>query len=106
MSGTQPVNHSRTSSHDGLPATQPILDLPTEVVSVDSSRTSSIDQICVENIQLFMRCEEHIQKENELKQTIQALEKQLEENKRRSTQLAAHLENGKKQSLFQQTEKA
>ncbi|XP_057468668.1 protein MICRORCHIDIA 2-like [Actinidia eriantha] len=106
LSGTQPVNHSRTSSHNGLPAAQPILDLPAEVASVDNSRTTSIDQICEENIQLFMRCEEHIQKENELKQTIQALEKQLEETKRKSAQLAAHLENRKKQNLLQQMEKS
>ncbi|GAB2231880.1 hypothetical protein Droror1_Dr00010898 [Drosera rotundifolia] len=55
------------------------------------SRT--IDQICEENIELFVRCEEHVQKQNELKQTISKLEKDLEETRRKCAELAAHLES-------------
>ncbi|KAL9267946.1 MICRORCHIDIA 2-like protein [Drosera capensis] len=64
------------------------------------SRT--IDQICEENIELFVRCEEHVQKQQELKQTISKLEKDLEETRRKCAQLAAHLESKKKQMLLNQ----
>ncbi|GLT39197.1 hypothetical protein SLA2020_134030 [Shorea laevis] len=66
----------------------------------------SIDQLCEENIQLFMRCEEHAQKESELKQTIEELEKQLEDAKMKCAQLAMHLEAKKREkALKQQTPK-
>ncbi|GMH14893.1 hypothetical protein Nepgr_016734 [Nepenthes gracilis] len=68
----------------------------------NASRSLSIDQICEENLQLFMRCEKDMQKENELKQTISKLEKDLEEMRRKCAQLAVHLENKKKQKIFMQ----
>lgn len=71
-------------------------------VSENGSANISVDQICEENIQLFMRCERHLQKENELKQTISKLEKDLEETKRKSAQLAAHLQNRKNQNILLQ----
>ncbi|KAL6986907.1 hypothetical protein U1Q18_012672 [Sarracenia purpurea var. burkii] len=110
LSGTPPGNNCRTIRHNGLPAGQPIIDLVDgsvqELASLGSSRSSSIDQICEENIQLFMRCEEHIQKENELKRTIESLEKQLEETRKKCAQLSAYLENRRKQKVIQKTEKA
>ncbi|XAR73817.1 hypothetical protein NMG60_11007911 [Bertholletia excelsa] len=103
-------NYSRISPHDELPAAQPITGLEAgstqEVPSQHSSRSTFVDQICEENIQLFMRCEEYIQKEKELKQTIEALERQLEETKRKCAQLSAHLEIKRKQRVVQRTEKA
>ncbi|KAL2905480.1 Protein MICRORCHIDIA 1 [Bienertia sinuspersici] len=49
------------------------------------------------------RCEEHVQKEHELKQTVSKLEKELDEARNKCAQLAAYLENRKKQqSLMQQ----
>ncbi|KAF5960963.1 hypothetical protein HYC85_002172 [Camellia sinensis] len=71
-----------------------------EVASVDISGPTSIDQICEENIQLFRRCEEHIQKENKLKQMVKDLEKQVEETKRKCAQLSVHLESRRKQKVM------
>ncbi|GMP27282.1 hypothetical protein CsSME_00003343 [Camellia sinensis var. sinensis] len=71
-----------------------------EVASVDISGPASIDQICEENIQLFRRCEEHIQKENKLKQMVKDLEKQVEETKRKCAQLSVHLESRRKQKVM------
>lgn len=83
------------------PAVQPIVELAAEscqVMSVDDGPESlSVDQLCEENIQLFMRCEEHIQKENELKQTVEELEKEIEEAKRKCAQLSEYLMNQRKQ---------
>ncbi|KAF3440746.1 hypothetical protein FNV43_RR19032 [Rhamnella rubrinervis] len=53
------------------------------VTSVDNAEPVPVDQICEENIQLFMRCEEYMQRETELKQTITGLEKQLNDKKKR-----------------------
>lgn len=100
LSGTQPGDRCGTSFLNRTPAAQ-LIDLSAETVqedgSVDSIMSTSIDRICEENIQLFMRCEEHVQKENELKQTIEALEIQVEETKRKCSQLSAHLESRRKQ---------
>ncbi|XP_058074876.1 protein MICRORCHIDIA 2-like isoform X2 [Magnolia sinica] len=40
-----------------------------EAASTEISGSALVDKICDENIQLFLRCEEHRQKESELKQT-------------------------------------
>ncbi|KAG5530273.1 hypothetical protein RHGRI_030592 [Rhododendron griersonianum] len=107
LTGTQPGDHCRTSFLDGMPAAQ-LIDLSAEpaqeVGSVDSITSTSIDRICEENIHLFMRCEEHVQKENELRKTIEALENQVEETKRKCAQLSAHLESRKKRKVMQQIE--
>uniref|UniRef100_A0A5B7BTN5 Putative MORC family CW-type zinc finger protein 3 n=1 Tax=Davidia involucrata TaxID=16924 RepID=A0A5B7BTN5_DAVIN len=109
LSGSPPGIHGKANFHNESPIVQPIIGLAAgsvqEVASVDSSRSTSIDQICEENIQLFMSCEVHIQKENELKQTIEALEKELEETKTKCAQLSSHLESRKKQKNLKQTEK-
>lgn len=62
----------------------------------------SIDQLCEDNIQLFMRCEEHAQKEAELMKTVEELEKQLEEAKSKCAQLAVHLEIKKREKALKQ----
>ncbi|KAL5975096.1 hypothetical protein ACLOJK_031772 [Asimina triloba] len=55
-----------------------------------------VDKICNENIQLFLRCEEHRQKESALKETIENLESELAEARRRCSQLASNVEQRKK----------
>ncbi|KAK0603456.1 hypothetical protein LWI29_005162 [Acer saccharum] len=92
------------------PAIQPTIDLTDglgdEVTSEGDPMSLSVDQICEENIKLFMRCEEEMMKENELKHTIEELEKELEQMKRKCEQLSVHLETRKKQnSSDQQMEK-
>ncbi|KAL5557612.1 hypothetical protein UlMin_039848 [Ulmus minor] len=56
----------------------------------------AVEEICEENIQLFRKCEEHKKKEAELKEMIVGLEKELEEEQRKCSQLALILENTKK----------
>ncbi|KAJ8771056.1 hypothetical protein K2173_023381 [Erythroxylum novogranatense] len=76
-----------------------------EVIS-ENIGSMSVEQICDENLKLFMRCEEHGQKETELRKTIGELEKELEQAKMKCAQLSAHLETRKKQKIMkQQTEK-
>ncbi|KAB1200490.1 MORC family CW-type zinc finger protein 3 [Morella rubra] len=96
---------------------QPIVSLPANIgqdlstahpsyenrTSVDGSGSILIDQICEENIQLFMRCEEQMQKENVLKQTIEGLEMNLKEAKRKCAQLSVYLENKKQKIIEQET---
>ncbi|KAJ6413186.1 hypothetical protein OIU84_006063 [Salix udensis] len=72
------------------------------VLSEGDLGSMPIDQICEENIQLFMRCEEYTKKETELKQTVEELEKELEQAKRKCAQLASHLETKRKQKILQQ----
>ncbi|KAM4117517.1 hypothetical protein ACJW30_02G130700 [Castanea mollissima] len=84
----QGLSNGHTGSHDQL-------------VSTDGSGPISVDQICEENIELFMRCEEHMQKENELKQTIEGLEKELKEAKMKRDQLSLYLETRKKQKIVE-----
>ncbi|KAL5713380.1 hypothetical protein ACHQM5_015460 [Ranunculus cassubicifolius] len=56
-----------------------------------------IDQICEENIQLFARCEEHRQKESELNQMIEKMERELAETKRKCSRLSSYLDTQRKQ---------
>lgn len=89
----QDLSNGHTGSHE-------------QVACLDGSGSTSVDQICDENIQLFMRCEEHMQKENELKQMIESLEKELKEAKMKCAQLSSYLETRKKQKIAdEQTEK-
>ncbi|XWS33815.1 hypothetical protein CRYUN_Cryun22dG0115200 [Craigia yunnanensis] len=76
---------------------QPGLDVPNEVMSEDDLGSISVDQLCEENILLFRRCEEHGQKEAELKQTIEELEKELEDMRKKCALLSSHLEAKRKQ---------
>ncbi|CAN0861472.1 Protein MICRORCHIDIA 2 [Linum grandiflorum] len=63
----------------------------------------SVEVLCEENIQLFMRCEEQRLQEMELKHKVEDLEKQVEQAKRKCAQLAAHLETKRKQQGSQLT---
>ncbi|KAI3785316.1 hypothetical protein L1987_44432 [Smallanthus sonchifolius] len=61
-----------------------------EVACGDSSR--AIEEICDENIQLFMRREQYLQRETELKTTAEDLEKQVAETKRRCAELSSRID--------------
>ncbi|XP_073122621.1 protein MICRORCHIDIA 2-like [Henckelia pumila] len=67
---------------------------------LETPMDASLDQICEENIQLVMRCEEHIQKEAELKRTIGELETELEEIRNKCARLSAHLGIQRRQVLL------
>lgn len=103
-SGSQPRKSFETSSRNEMTIVQPFIGLATEsvqeVVLVDSSESTSIDQICEENIQLFLRCEEQIEKEKELKRMVEELEKELEETRRGCAQLSSHLESQRKEKMI------
>lgn len=94
FSGSQMGSHGRTVYNDDIPILQAPPGFETgfdqDVAYGDGSR--DIDQICDENIQLFMRCEEYMQKENELKTTVEDLEKQVAETKRKCAELSSRLE--------------
>ncbi|KAL6583437.1 hypothetical protein OROMI_005515 [Orobanche minor] len=62
----------------------------------------SLDQICEENIQLFMRCEEYKAKQVEKIRTIEELEKELEETRKKCARLSSDLEIQRKQTIFTQ----
>ncbi|KAI3505867.1 hypothetical protein L1887_28179 [Cichorium endivia] len=79
-----PINdHGQTVYNNGIPVAR----APPEAACVDNSR--EIDKICDENIQLFMRCQEYVQKENELKATVEDLEKQVAETKRKCAEISS-----------------
>uniref|UniRef100_A0A803KYL1 Morc S5 domain-containing protein n=1 Tax=Chenopodium quinoa TaxID=63459 RepID=A0A803KYL1_CHEQI len=98
-----PSPGSRRSYQENSSTEQSVVELSADEAVDNSIASLSIEQICEENIQLFARCEEHGQKEHELKQTVNKLEKELEETRKKCAQLAAYLESRKKQhSLMQQ----
>nr|GMD49135.1 protein MICRORCHIDIA 2-like [Ipomoea batatas] len=66
----------------------------------------SIDQISEENIQLFMKCEEYIQKENELKKMIMEMETELEETKKKCAVISSRLETRKKLKAMSEVQNA
>ncbi|KAJ6929902.1 hypothetical protein NC652_013690 [Populus alba x Populus x berolinensis] len=106
----QPITRSNrqpgSTSQSDLPVEESIIGLAAGsyngVISDDGLGSKPIDQICEENIELFMRCEEYAKKETELKQTVEELEKELEQAKRKCAQLASHLETKRKQKIMQQ----
>ncbi|KAK7360108.1 hypothetical protein VNO77_02084 [Canavalia gladiata] len=67
--------------------------------SVGTPGPLSVDEICEENIKLFMRCEEYRLKETELKQTVVNLEEELKEIQNRCAYLTSVLEAKKKQRV-------
>lgn len=67
---------------------------------LETPMDASLDQICEENIQMVMRCQEHIQKEAELKRTIGDLENELEEIRNKCARLSAHLGLQRRQILM------
>ncbi|KAH9662953.1 protein MICRORCHIDIA 2 [Citrus sinensis] len=64
--------------------------------------TISADQICEENIQLFIKCEEHLQRETEINQLIELLEKEVTQAKLKCAKLSAYVEARKKQKTMEQ----
>ncbi|PON71531.1 Histidine kinase-like ATPase, C-terminal domain containing protein [Parasponia andersonii] len=101
LSNSEPPGFGqRTNFHRDLP---PGFYEVVGLAPVDEKEHSSVDQMCEENIQLFLRCDEYMKKQTELKQMIVGLEKELEESKRKCVQLAAYLETKKKQNLLNQT---
>ncbi|KAL3345998.1 hypothetical protein AABB24_024782 [Solanum stoloniferum] len=102
----QSGNSGRTNCNMEFPAVQPMTGNAIGSVKKDthisSSSCMSIDQICEENIQLFRRCESFIQRETELKRTIEDLEKELEDTKKKSSELSSRLESQKKLKLLKQ----
>lgn len=88
----------------GLSVNQPIAGfaMGSDDASANGIESMSIDQICEENVQLFMRCQGHEQKETELKEMIQKVEKELEETRRKSALLSSYIETKRKQKLLQQ----
>ncbi|CAK8562193.1 unnamed protein product [Lathyrus sativus] len=65
-------------------------------ISSGASVSRSIDEICEENIKLFTRCEEHRQKEAELRKTVEDLEKELKEIETKRSYIASFFEAKKK----------
>ncbi|WRX08311.1 Morc [Theobroma cacao] len=75
---------------------QPDVEVPNGLMSEDDLESMSVDQICEENIKLFGRCEEHRKEEAELKQTIDKLEKELDEMRKKCAQISSLLEGKQK----------
>ncbi|KAF3614593.1 hypothetical protein FXO38_35567 [Capsicum annuum] len=104
LNSAESGNIGRTNCNRASPAVQAMAGNATGSVKKDtqiaSSSCMSIDQICEENIQLFRRCEAFIQRETELKRTIEELEKELEDTKKKSSELSSRLESQKKLKLL------
>ncbi|XP_010526779.1 PREDICTED: protein MICRORCHIDIA 2-like [Tarenaya hassleriana] len=66
-------------------------------VAEDDLVNKSAHEICQENIQLFMKCEEYAKKETELEELVRNLEKELEEAKGKCAQLAVLVETKRKE---------
>lgn len=98
--GSQMGSHDRTV-HNDITMVRPPPGFQTgfdqEVACGNSSR--AIDEICDENIQLYMRCEQYMQRGNELKTTVEDLEKQVAETKRKCAELSSRLELLRRQKL-------
>ncbi|KAL8138288.1 hypothetical protein V2J09_004296 [Rumex salicifolius] len=92
--------HSGNGAETGnASASQPVTLFhadPSQVSSLPGSDATSIEKIRTENIQLFLRCEEFVQQENQLRQTITKLQNELEDTKRKTEQLASYVESQKK----------
>ncbi|XP_038893635.1 protein MICRORCHIDIA 2-like isoform X3 [Benincasa hispida] len=71
---------------------------PNTIQDFDVSGKSYVDRICEENIDLFMRCEEHANKEIQLQELVDSLEKELKETKRKHAQLLLVVEAKRKQT--------
>nr|XP_043614992.1 protein MICRORCHIDIA 2-like isoform X2 [Erigeron canadensis] len=101
LSSSQMGTRSRTAYSNEAPIVRAPPGFGTgtnqEVACGDDSRP--IDQICDENIELFMRCERYVQRENELKYTVEDLEKQVAETKRKCAELSSRLELLRRQKL-------
>nr|DAD22454.1 TPA_asm: hypothetical protein HUJ06_023917 [Nelumbo nucifera] len=105
LRNAQPGNDVTSCFQTESPTAEHITGLTSDsskkLASADNLGSTLVDRICEENIQLFMRCEEYIQKENSLKQTIEQLERDLEEAKRKCSQLSSRLENQRRQKIIE-----
>ncbi|CAI9282504.1 unnamed protein product [Lactuca saligna] len=88
------ANHARTVYNNGIPVARapPGFDTGFDQEVTRGDGSVDIDQICDENIQLFMRCEEHTQRKNELTTTVNDLEKKVAETKRKCAELSLRVE--------------
>ncbi|EOA16213.1 hypothetical protein CARUB_v10004354mg [Capsella rubella] len=97
-----PAPHMRNST--GLRSNFQGVQLNPQPAATDTGNNlvgKSANEISEENLQLFMRCDEYIKKENEIEQTVKSLEKELEEMKSKCAQLAL-LVDAKKKEMQQQ----
>ncbi|CAN8276401.1 unnamed protein product [Cochlearia groenlandica] len=97
-----PPPHMRNSA--GIRCNFEPVQLNPRSVATDAGNNlggKSADEISQENIQLFMKCEEYIEKENEMEKTVKSLEKELEEAKSKCAQLSL-LVDAKKKEMQQQ----
>ncbi|XP_021274713.1 protein MICRORCHIDIA 2-like [Herrania umbratica] len=86
------VVHIPGDGKQDLSDKQPGVEVPNGLMSEDDLGSMSVDQICEENIKLFGRCEEYRKEEAELKQTIDKLEKDLGEMRKKCAQISSLLE--------------
>ncbi|CAH1434611.1 unnamed protein product [Lactuca virosa] len=95
------ANHGRTVYNNGVPVARapPGFDTGFDQEVTRGDGSVDIDQICDENIQLFMRCEEHTQRKNELTTTVNDLEKKVAETKRKCAELSLRLELLRRQNF-------
>ncbi|KAL7607600.1 hypothetical protein Lser_V15G19620 [Lactuca serriola] len=95
------ANHARTVYNNGVPVARapPGFDTGFDQEVTRGDGSVDIDQICDENIQLFMRCEEHTQRKNELTTTVNDLEKKVAETKRKCAELSLRLELLRRQNF-------
>ncbi|GAY42617.1 hypothetical protein CUMW_068300 [Citrus unshiu] len=96
----------RHNLENGKPAVQPIIGIAeghdNDGTPEGHPVTISADQICEENIQLFIKCEQHLQRETEINQLIELLEKEVTQAKLKCAKLSAYVEARKKQKTMEQ----
>nr|GEW67819.1 protein microrchidia 2-like [Tanacetum cinerariifolium] len=99
LGGSQMGSHGRTVYNNDKQV-PPGFETPgfSQVAGDDNS--GDINQICDENIQLFMKCEEYSQRQEEMKTTVSDLEKQLAETKRKTAEIASRVELLRRQKLI------
>ncbi|KAJ0629729.1 putative histidine kinase/HSP90-like ATPase superfamily, morc, S5 domain 2 [Helianthus annuus] len=100
LSGSQ--IHGRTNYNNDMPMVRPPPGFQTgldQEVACAGDGSRGIDEICDENIELFMRCEQYMQRETELKSTVSDLEKEVADTKRKCAELSSRLELLRKQKL-------
>jgi len=99
------VSPQQISNSQGMPPfTNPVGNVQAvisgkELQSVPGTSNKLVNNICEENIQLFMRCEQYRHRQLELNQMITKLETELKDGKRKFAQLVSNVEAQKKQRL-------
>lgn len=92
-------NTFRTSVNHTSTTTEPILGTQACAHQEKPLDAASLDEICEENIQLFMRCEEYKKKQAEMTRTIEELEIELEETRKKCARVSSHLGVQRKETL-------